>query len=192
MLSISLVEFFRTGQFGPVRLGMTRQEVYDFLGEPDGYGSPNTHLMEARVWLYDAIELHFSDAEASPLWLIFSDHLSYPDWWGTSERVELDAWIFAGGRQPSKKEIENNLAEINLPYKYTDQKQKYEDDIVGKFLLDSGVEILIGVKYECEDVEPGKRAYGIDKGWAVVIQNVNWNFIGRKEPAVSSDPSTIT
>jgi hypothetical protein len=188
MTSISLLDFFRSGQFGPIQLGMTRQEVYDLLGEPDGYGCPDTHLMKAGVWLYDAIELHFSPR----LWLITTDHISYPDWWGHSESIRLDAWLFSDGRQPSKSDLEDGLTKLNIPYQYIELEQRFEDDAVGKFLFESGVEILIGVKYiyegsmsdEQDDGPDEERIvvipnedYRPDKGWAVVIKNVNYDLM---------------
>jgi hypothetical protein len=177
MISISLLDFFRSGQFGPIQLGRTRQEVYDLLGEPDGYGYPETHLMKAGVWLYDAIELHFT----TRLWLIITDHISYPDWWGHSERI-----------RPSKSDLEDGLTKLNIPYQYIELEQRFEDDAVGKFLFESGVQILIGVKYIYEgsmsneqDDGPDEgrivvipnEDYRPDKGWAVVIQNVNYDLM---------------
>jgi hypothetical protein len=132
MTSISLLDLFRSGQFGPIQLGRTRQEVYDLLGEPDGYGCPETYLMKAGIWLYDAIELHFS----TRLWLITTDHISYPGWWGHSERIRLDAWFFSDGRQPSKSDLEDGLARLNIPYQYIELEQRFEDDVVGRLLFE--------------------------------------------------------
>lgn len=164
---ISLLDFFRTGNFGPVQLGMSRQEVYDLLGEPDDYGCPNTSLMEANVWLYDAIELHFFDE--FPLWLICTDHISYPDWW-VSERIKLDAWLFSNGYQPNKRELEAGLAEQNIPYTYIEMKPKDEEDVKGKFIFESRVEILIADEYRWFKTLRRKAKLVRQSDMAMVIQ----------------------
>ncbi len=38
MIKISLQEFFATGKFGPIELGMPRHQVLTSLGAPDEYG----------------------------------------------------------------------------------------------------------------------------------------------------------
>ena len=53
-LDISLLEFFRTGRFGPVALGMSRHEVLGLLGEPDAAGAGD---LETRLCKYGDIEI---------------------------------------------------------------------------------------------------------------------------------------
>lgn len=167
MTNITLIDFFRTGNFGPVQLGMTRQEVYDLLGEPDWCQSPDTNLMRSNIWMYKPIELHFFDE--FPLRLICTDHISYPNFWD-SKRIGLDAWLFSNGYQPNKNELEAGFREQNLPFTYLEMEPKDEDDVKSKFLFESGVEILIADVTKLHRSLRGRRKWVRLIDVAVVIQ----------------------
>ena len=172
MVNVSLLEFFRTGRFGPIELGMRRQEVMNLIGGPDDFGLPPTHPMQAAVWLYGDMEFHFSK-DKSRLFLIWCDHIPFPG--KKSGRVNLDAWLFAKGKQPNKKELENGLKTADIRYQYHERESKavgrlsflpdkegkvdkgnlnpiagepwfhyLSTEATGAFLLESGVEIGMG------------------------------------------------
>ncbi len=65
-IKIDFRDFLKTGQFGPVQLGMTQDEVRQLLGNPQDWGG--------QIWKYDEMEFHFGDQERR-LWLIWCDHL---------------------------------------------------------------------------------------------------------------------
>ena len=167
--SISLIDFFRTGNFGPIQLGMTRQEIYGLLGEPDWYQSPDTNLMRSNIWMYEPIEFHFFDE--SPLRLIFTDHISYPNYWN-SKRIRLDAWLFSNGYQPNKNELEAGLRKQHVPFTYIKIKPKDEGDIKGKFLFESGVEILVADVTTLHQSLRGRRKWVRLMDVAIVIQKM--------------------
>jgi hypothetical protein len=53
----SLLEFFRTGKFGQVDLGMTRTEVKQLIGPPDDiWESDGRSIEESAIWIYGGIE----------------------------------------------------------------------------------------------------------------------------------------
>ncbi len=147
MTYISLIDFFRTGNFGPIRLGMTRQEVYDILGEPDFYDSgfrecshSELSLMDAEIWSYCPIEFYFF--LDSPLFMVFTDHIPFEDW-RESNIIELDAWLFSNGNQPSRAELEAGLAEHHISYTYLESEKSNAEHVTGKLILASGVEIAV-------------------------------------------------
>jgi hypothetical protein len=64
MAKISLLEFFRTGTFGGVEVGMSRQEVESQLGTPQhfiegSYCAPGQYE-KAGIWIYGGVELIFA------------------------------------------------------------------------------------------------------------------------------------
>jgi hypothetical protein len=99
---ISIKEFAKTGNFGPVRTGMNRSQVTGFLGAPDDTWDDaigNSGL------LYGGYEfLFFDDA----LIIIQNDwvDLHHLDtvYWG-NDCFKIDPWILAGKRGTSVAEI---------------------------------------------------------------------------------------
>src|ERR1700692_2197538 len=61
-ISVSMLEFFRTGAFGPLHLGMARVQIEAILGPPDDYAvlsrrerrqcKGDTPWKYSRIWLY--------------------------------------------------------------------------------------------------------------------------------------------
>lgn len=54
----SLSEFLRTGELGPIRTGLSQEEVLDRLGLPEYQMMAKTYG-KSPVWLYGSIELGF-------------------------------------------------------------------------------------------------------------------------------------
>jgi hypothetical protein len=92
MISVSLKNFIRTGEFGPVRAGLPRDEVTSILGPPDDHSVPSRRFREPEILKYGDFEWHFSRASTC-LWLIYTDGFSIPQG-GT--RLSLDPWIIRG------------------------------------------------------------------------------------------------
>jgi hypothetical protein len=198
MINISLLDFFRTGHFGAIALGMTRQEILNLMGEPDDFGYPPTHYHQAGVWKYGDIEFHFGE-DLPRLFLIWCDLLPFAD--NKSRNISLDAWLFGDGKQPSKQDIERGLKAANITYKYIEFEQKipgeltlfvneeeaYERESVedeasiryqsaegtGTFILESGVEIGIG---EISEHYRRDRPSKIREGLAITIGFQNLDY----------------
>ena len=66
-----LQECLHTGEFGPVRLGMKREEIRELLGEPDDTGGTSRKHRIPQIWKYGEVELHF--ALSGELSLIYWD-----------------------------------------------------------------------------------------------------------------------
>jgi hypothetical protein len=128
MTKIDLLEFFRTGQLGPVEIGMTRAEVEQFLGEPDSYqptvSNSADNLATAQIWEYGGIELCFATlADVSPashklINITFNPiYLAAPEKWQT----DIKPWVFGSYFGPTRQELKEALMLAAIPYK--DDKQ---------------------------------------------------------------------
>lgn len=96
MVEISLRAFIRTGEFGPVRLGMTREEVAAVLGPPDATSAPPRKRRPPSFYKYGDLEFHF-DLNDGTLWLIHMDGIAQVRAPEGGERVKLDPWIIQAG-----------------------------------------------------------------------------------------------
>ena len=57
-----LIDFVRTGELGVVRFGLTKDEVRELLGEPEGVGPATKGWW---IWMYGSLEVSFLDGVAT-------------------------------------------------------------------------------------------------------------------------------
>jgi hypothetical protein len=145
LISISLKDVIQTGEFGPIKLGMSRDEVIAMLGEPTDVSinsSRRSHL-KPTIIKYGDIEFYFTD-ETDRLYMIYFDHVS--EFRGGGSRISLDSWIIKDGT--SRKEVEKVLDEIDVKF----VEVKPWDSTCSQIKTDSGVELVfVEVK---EDYSP--------------------------------------
>ena len=131
-IHVNMLEFLRTGDFGGIRLGMTRQEVREILGEPPNWSITRKRKRSemAAVWKYGSIEIYFEDASGK-VHMIFSDDFPLMG----SETLQLDSWILREGLLLEDARLE--LDKGNLKY------QVAEESLIGATRLDfeSGVRL---------------------------------------------------
>lgn len=89
MILVSLRTFLETGEFGQIRLGMSRQQILDSLGHPDTWNKMTPQ--EATIWKYGSIELYFP-AKVDSIFMIFCDNLN-PLTGG--ENIDLQTWLLS-------------------------------------------------------------------------------------------------
>ncbi|MCP3935866.1 MAG: hypothetical protein GY708_10895 [Actinomycetia bacterium] len=109
-MKILLADAIRSGEFGPVRLGMTKDEVRRALGAPDDMMSPSRRRRESPCWFYGDVEIYF----APPQWtvsLIFADEFKVLDG-GT--RLEIESGSIRGGM--GWDEVVDLLEDLDVPY----------------------------------------------------------------------------
>ena len=95
---VSLKEFLRTGDLGPVRLGMREDEVFALFGSPNDKGLTSRRRKKPCLWLYGDIELIF-DREAWTLRMVNCEfHEPGPPRGGPG--IELDPWIIVRRLSP--------------------------------------------------------------------------------------------
>lgn len=83
---IDLLDFLRTGEFGPLKLGQTKEWIGKNFAKPDMVYRNND---ESPIWHYGNIELHFHDD--NHLFLVHADHI---DSLTGGEVIDLNKWIF--------------------------------------------------------------------------------------------------
>ncbi len=110
MVSVSLCEFVRSGQFGPFMLGMARYEVQKLIGNPEDWGT-ESHCESATIWRYADIEFYFTDDK---LRMIFTDHDDLTDGGST---ISIDPWVVRRGLR--LVEFESALRFEDIPFTVT-------------------------------------------------------------------------
>lgn len=103
-----MLNFIRTGAFGPVTLGLPRSQVRALLGEPDDWSAEARNDDSAAIWKYGTTEFHFY---ADRLWLIHSDEFHTPH---GGPQLELDPWELR--RELTVPDLKCALETANIPY----------------------------------------------------------------------------
>ena len=145
---VDIRDFLRTGNFGPIQLGMTRSQVELLLGKPESWGGQYPEHSREQfeqyasyndypIWEYDAMEFHFGD-DRKLLYLIHCDHLDQLQ--SNGNTFTLDRWVFEAN-PPTREQVELALKEEKI--NYSDKRP----DWFGTLVLSSGVEI----SYEYDD-----------------------------------------
>jgi hypothetical protein len=75
---VKLEQFLRTGVFGSITFGMTRQKLRDILGSPDAEGFARRKDRYPSILKYGDIEFYFASSENDRLYMIFSDIFEIP------------------------------------------------------------------------------------------------------------------
>jgi hypothetical protein len=113
-MNASLKDLIQTGRFGPVQLGMSREQIESSLGAPDELGGASRKYRRASIWKYGDVELHFAPG-ADNLLLIHLDDFEVPS---GGKSVNLDPWIIR--RSLTLSEAEEQLSQSGVRYEVRD------------------------------------------------------------------------
>jgi hypothetical protein len=124
MAEINLLQFFKTGDFGPVKLGMTRAEVENLLGKPDSYYTPDNaddsnNYATARIWEYGGVELCFATQDSTDVTSHLLMEITFnPIYLATPEKWQTDIapWVFGSYFGPTRQELKQALGQAAIPY----------------------------------------------------------------------------
>jgi hypothetical protein len=117
MITISLREFTLTGNFGPIKMGMSRNEIVDLLGQPEAendYGEScglNYGWYEFFYWgeslkLYGVQNDHLeADCDNHNEMILFEN-----------EKFKIDIWFLSVGKDITYKEVKDILNKEKLEY----------------------------------------------------------------------------
>ena len=75
-MKVSMREFLRSGAFGPLKIGASREQVGAPLGGPDNWSIPSRRQRLPAVWKYGVVEFHF-DAATDAVALIHADDFDH-------------------------------------------------------------------------------------------------------------------
>ncbi len=156
-VSISLYEFFRTGAFGPLHLGMARVQIEAILGPPDDYAvlSRREHWQckgdapwrYSKCWRYGGVELFFDEEKG--LEAVHLDYL-FKRLPSGGEKIQLDPWILHPGL--SLEEAEVACTERQLAYQVSREDPFNEG--VAHLVFETGADLYFEVEVEVEDLWP--------------------------------------
>jgi len=129
-VKVSLLEFFRTGMFGPLYLGMDINRLEDIIGNPTDYDSLELWLEgEKRIadpsgippavnWFWvDYIQFGFTDG--GKVEDIYTDYLERLKPQGTT--LTLDLWVFEDDKTPHKDKVIAELAKEKIHFHVLNQ-----------------------------------------------------------------------
>ncbi len=86
-------DFLRTGAFGSINLGISRDDLWSHLGEPENWSlgpGKRSAASRAAIWKYVDVEFHFSEDR---LLLVFADHVERLD---GGRAINVGLWILNG------------------------------------------------------------------------------------------------
>ncbi len=146
MIAVSMLEFLRTGLWGPIRLQMTRSQVQASIGPPDVVSVKR----EPAIWKYGDVEFHFVQAA---LVLIHIDHFDPASGLPrTGERMRLDPWVIRQGIAQSA--LEPHLQAQQLPFR---EVQRVEPN-VAVLRVGAGIQLYFVEQSGAFDPAPGLTA----------------------------------
>ena len=103
-------EFLRSGAFGPLKIGASRDQVYAALGEPDDWSIPSRRQRLPAIWKYGVVEFHF-DAGTNTVALIHADDF---DHFHAGAGIDLDPWWMDRGATLERARSELSAARLRV------------------------------------------------------------------------------
>src|SRR5260370_3159612 len=168
-ISVLILEFFRTGAFGPLHLKMTRRQIEEIVGPPDDYGvrsakeggrhrKEEDHWKDSSVWFYGDharggnVELFFDDGHC--LHAIHIDYL-FESIASGGKKIEIDPWILHPGL--SLEDAQTALTQSQLSYHIRPDPFQEEGLNEGTvhLVLETGVLLYFDVEAEEESRPTG-------------------------------------
>ena len=150
-IAVSMLDFLRTGEFGPIKLGISRAELRGCLGNPEDWCVDPKGVNYAAIWKYGDTEFYFDNGDA--LWLIFADHIENLR---GGAAVEIDPWIFHGGLLVA--DALESFSAAGILYERIHQTL---DDDTERYRVGAGVELIFADETQClftaEGVSPDAR-----------------------------------
>ncbi|MFC1750943.1 hypothetical protein ACFL2V_19295 [Pseudomonadota bacterium] len=151
-MKIYIKDFIKIGCFGPVKIGMPKEEVLEYLGEPD---SDNDLDETGSILLYARYELFFNHENI--LWSIQNDNYDPKEpvsFKFENDSVEIDSWFLNQDKGQTIDSVSKLLNEQNVKYSiveyYGRKVIKAESEVVVDFSdeeNETGIHELIGLRY---------------------------------------------
>ncbi len=136
MFTVNIKNFALTGQFGPVQIGMHREEVERLLGEPDGRTSWNSAPEEPDHIYYSRYEFFF---EKSILVAVQNDNF-FPQWPELvryeSKTFKIDPWILDASPKTTLSEVIERLDAENIAFEQIEYFERPGIQLASGVVLD--------------------------------------------------------
>jgi hypothetical protein len=172
---ISILEFLRTGYFGPVTVGIPRIEVLQKLGEPDWFQDYSTRVetwqqkvevcTDSDFWQYSGVQFFFDHVND-----ILSGITFRPRYFHNQhlDKTQVDSWIFKNGYQPTKQEFILALEKESIEVKDTGVLLLVQSGKTGR---------LKHIRSE-KDLQPNEKLDEEDSGFLVLKSGVEVLYAG--------------
>ena len=160
-MKINLKEFAITGNFGPIKLGMTKADLINSFSKPDDDNNYGTGYGGVNYGMYE----FFYQMELGRITGIQNDHYD-PEYPGCfvfkNDSFELDSWFFEANRDYDLKGVSGILTAEQLEFKI----EKYLDRKI--IVMPSG--FVIDFDNEIWNEQTGK--------WEITANEENSKLIG--------------
>lgn len=151
-MKVSLIDFLKSGSFGPVSIGMSKDKVLSLLGEP----STDNDLGETgSILIYAWYELFFSHQDE--LYSIQNDNYEPSDrstYYFKNDKFEIDSWFLNEEENQSIEDISAILDRSDLKYTIIDYYERAAIKLNSGVVIDfddeendDGIQELLGVRY---------------------------------------------
>lgn len=110
-VAILLLDWLRTGLFGPLRFGQTRAETALLLGPPDDVGGISRKYPRPTIWKYGDFELYFWLGDDG-LSAVLTDTFTIPH---GGPRIQIAPWHLRNGI--AQRASEEALTSADIAYR---------------------------------------------------------------------------
>ena len=152
MIEVSIKEFIRTGGFGPVKLGMSKQDVINLLGKAES----DTDLDQTgSILIYAWYEFFFDHDDI--LRSIQNDNYRAENantYEFSNEKFRIDPWILNSDESQTIDSVARLLEEAGIEYEREFYYDRYVIRTKSEVMVDFsdeenviGIRPLIGVRY---------------------------------------------
>ena len=131
MIKIFLKDFIKTGKFGPLEIGSSKEDVIDFFGEDYDFGNfGETQIIKYGWWEF------FYWTETKKVFAIQNDHLSYNCSHHVemislnTNKVEMDTWFLKPDKHVTFDNVTKILTEEKIDFKLDKFSKNDELDIL--------------------------------------------------------------
>lgn len=114
-VELDILEFVKTGKFGFLKLGESKEEIINQGFPPEDWLNKQT-IASSAIWRYGNIELHFDDS--NHLSGIFTDYVTNID--GGESISIINWWILPNGKaSPNLLDTIQELNNLNIDFSKT-------------------------------------------------------------------------
>jgi hypothetical protein len=128
-ITVQIEQFLLTGEFGSVCLGMSREQVTERLGSPEGWHFAFESDQNPDIYKYGDVQLYFASSEDNRLIMIAIDDFKQME---GAEQLLIDPWKLHGGM--SLKQVTQMFDESNISYELISRS---EEEIIVPIIMDT-------------------------------------------------------
>ena len=171
-VAVSLHDFLRTGDLGPIHLGMSRGAVLDALGKPDDFSITESQPELPAMFKYGDVEFYF-DYDDDNLIYLRADSF---DLLNGGHALQFDPWFLRQGTP--LREVEEQLTAYGIGYQRIALLDVSPDTMT--------IETASGVELGFESLPDDEATLGLN--------SISWkrqatDLVGETLPSEPTDPT---